>query len=147
VTADSLSALATRLELDSTVLQQSVERFNRMCETGQSDGQPPRTIAVYKARPIRQGPFHAIKLCAGITYTMGGIATDAEGQVTDTSDKPIPGLYAAGACTGGLEGQGGAAGYSGGLSKSSVFGMLAGESIIKTLGEEMAAATRVLASV
>lgn len=146
ITAGSLFELAGQLELDPAKLRQSVEGFNRMCETGQSVGQPPRTTSVYKAWPIRQGPFHAIRLCAGITYTMGGIATDAEGRVTDMSDKLIPGLYAVGACTGGLEGQGGATGYSGGLSKSSVFGMLAGESIIKALGDEEGAATRVLAS-
>ena len=37
--------------------------------------------------------------------------------------------------TGGLEGGGTAAGYSGGLSKSSVFGMLAGEAIVAALKE------------
>ncbi|MBP6308405.1 MAG: hypothetical protein KA187_03680 [Arenimonas sp.] len=52
-------------------------------------------------------------------------------------DTPIAGLYAAGACTGGLEG-GGNAGYSGGLTKSSVFGMIAGESIARALGRPVA---------
>ena len=52
-------------------------------------------------------------------------------------DTPIAGLYAAGACTGGLEG-GGNAGYSGGLTKSSVFGMVAGESIARALGRPVA---------
>ena len=41
------------------------------------------------------------------------------------------------ACTGGLEG-GGNAGYSGGLTKSSVFGMIAGESIARALGRPVA---------
>ena len=52
-------------------------------------------------------------------------------------DTPLAGLYAAGACTGGLEG-GGNAGYSGGLTKSSVFGMIAGESIARALGRPVA---------
>ena len=61
---------------------------------------------------------------------MGGIATDADAQVPDSKGGTIPGLYAAGACTGGLEG-GGFAGYSGGLTKASVFGLLAGEAIAR----------------
>ena len=64
---------------------------------------------------------------------MGGIATDAQGHVLDTQAQVIPGLFAAGACTGGLEGGGEAAGYSGGLSKSAVFVMLAGEAIVTEL--------------
>ncbi|MGI4814735.1 MAG: FAD-dependent oxidoreductase [Janthinobacterium lividum] len=136
ITADSLLELARLLEMDPHALQQSVASFNRLCETGQAGAQPPRTTSLYKAWPIATGPFHAIKLCAGITYTMGGIATDANGRVIDTADNAIPGLYAAGECTGGLEGQGGAAGYSGGLSKSGVFGMLAGEAIIEALSAD-----------
>jgi len=57
---------------------------------------------------------------------MGGILTDAAAQVLDRNDRAIPGLLAAGACTGGLEGFS-RDGYSGGLSKSAVFGMVAGE--------------------
>ncbi|TFE36500.1 FAD-dependent oxidoreductase [Paraburkholderia dipogonis] len=147
ISANTFQELARKLNLEPAALQASVESFNRICETGQADGQPPRTTTVYKAWPVRTGPFHAVKLCAGVTYTMGGIATDAEGRVLDNSGEPIFGLYAAGACTGGLEGQGGAAGYSGGLSKSSVFGMLTGESIIRTLGSEQTAGARALAGV
>jgi fumarate reductase flavoprotein subunit len=147
ITANSLRELAGKLGLDANALSATVERFNQLCDTGLADDQVPRTTGVYKAWPVRNGPFHAIKLCAGITYTMGGIATDAQGRVIDSANNPIPGLYAAGACTGGLEGQGGAAGYSGGLSKSSVFGMLAGESIIQVLNNERSARVNTLASV
>ena len=57
---------------------------------------------------------------------MGGILIDEKARVLDTAGTPIPGLYAAGAATGGLEG-GGAAGYVGGLSKALVFGLIAAE--------------------
>ena len=72
-------------------------------------------------------PFHAFRVCAGLTYTMGGIAVDGRAGVLNASDRVIPGLYAAGSTTGGLEG-GGPAGYTGGLSKALVLGLLAGES-------------------
>lgn len=133
ISAATLPELATRLRLDPATLVDTVERYNRLIQGGPADGQPPRSTTAYPAWPVRQGPFHAIEICAGITYTMGGIATDAQGQVLDTQDQAIPGLYAAGACTGGLEGGGEAAGYSGGLSKSSVFGLLTGEAIVARL--------------
>ena len=134
VSADTLAALAAKLGMDAAALEATVAGYNRMVAgTPAADGQPRRSTAPYKAWPIANGPFHAVEVCAGITYTMGGIATDAKGQVLRADHQPIPGLYAAGACTGGLEGGGEAAGYSGGLSKSSVFGMLAGETIVAAL--------------
>ncbi len=64
---------------------------------------------------------------------MGGIAVDGGACVLDHADRPIPGLYAAGSTTGGLEG-GGPAGYTGGLTKALVLGLLAAESAAKDRG-------------
>ncbi|MNL69757.1 Fumarate reductase flavoprotein subunit precursor [compost metagenome] len=69
----------------------------------------------------------AIRLCAGITYTMGGIAVDAETRVLSTDGETIPGLFAAGSTTGGLDG-GPDAVYLGGLARAATFGLRAGES-------------------
>jgi fumarate reductase flavoprotein subunit len=140
VTAGSIAELAGKLQLDPAALQKTVDEYNRLVAGDAVPGQPPRSTQPYKAWPVRQGPFHAVEVCAGITYTMGGIATDAQGRVLDAQDQPIAGLYAAGACTGGLEGGGAAAGYSGGLSKSSVFGMLAGEAIVAAMAGRQAEA-------
>ena len=71
-------------------------------------------------------PFYAIPAIAGVTYTMGGIAIDAHARVLRDDGSPIPGLMAAGAVTGGLDG-GPRSGYVGGLMKSAVFGYLAGD--------------------
>ena len=87
-----------------------------------------RSTRDIKAWPIRTAPFYAARLVAGITYTMGGIAVDGDSRVLDANDNPITGLYAAGACTGGLEG-GPAVGYVGGLSKASTTGFCAAEHI------------------
>ena len=75
-----------------------------------------------------RAPFRAIRLAAGITYTMGGIAIDGSSRVLDRSGHPIEGLFAAGATTGGLEG-GATVGYVGGLVKSAVSGFLAGQTV------------------
>jgi len=47
-------------------------------------------------------------------------------QLRDADDQPIPGLYAAGGTTGGLEG-GGTLGYVGGLIKAATMGLIAAE--------------------
>ena len=139
ISAPTIVDLAKKISLDPVVLQRSVEHYNAMVDRGASDqGQPERTTAVYKPWPIKTGPFHAIEVCAGLTYTMGGIATNAHAAVLDCGDRPIPGLYAAGSTTGGLEGGGAAAGYSGGLSKASVFGLLAGDAIVSELQQKQA---------
>lgn len=49
---------------------------------------------------------------------MGGLAIDGFGRVMNVENAAIPGLYAAGCATGGLEG-GDFAAYIGGLTKSS----------------------------
>ena len=102
-----------------------------------ADGMPPRTTAPYRAWPIAQAPFLAVPVCAGVTYTMGGIATDAQARVLSQDGRPIAGLFAAGATTGGLVG-GSCSGYSGGLSKSSVFGLIAGETLVEQLASRAA---------
>lgn len=125
LTAPSLDALAPKIGLAAGALKTAVADWNAAVD-GKQPFAPSRTNAAYKAHAVRQGPYHAIPLCAGVTYTMGGMLTDAAAQVLDVQEQPIPGLLAAGACTGGLEGFG-RSGYSGGLSKSATFGLVAGE--------------------
>ena len=50
---------------------------------------------------------------------MGGIVVDGDGRVLDPSDRPIPGLFAAGSTVGGLNG-GPHAGYVGGLINTTI---------------------------
>ena len=58
-------------------------------------------------------------------YTFGGLDADAEARVHDIDGEVIPGLYAAGFCTGGTYGQDGVTG--GNQTKGVVFGMIAGK--------------------
>ena len=132
--APSLEALATLLALPGEVLIDEVTRFNAALAAGTLPGLiPPRTTTRFRAWPMLQSPFYAIPAAAGITYTMGGIAIDGYSRVLGENDRPIPGLYAAGSCTGGLEG-GPRAGYAGGLCKASTTGLRAGEHIAEVLG-------------
>lgn len=78
------------------------------------------------ALALTRSPLRAIPAVPGITFTMGGLHTDAQTRVLDLDGKPIPGLLAAGGSAGGIQG-GRTGGYVGGLSTALVFGFLAGE--------------------
>ncbi|MCK9510565.1 MAG: FAD-dependent oxidoreductase [Pigmentiphaga sp.] len=125
--ANSLDQLAGAIGLPPDALLATVDAYHQAWNDDTlTQLNPPRARTLAMARPLRHPPFHAIPLVAGITYTLGGIAVDADARVLRPDGTPIPGLYAAGATTGGLEG-GPHSGYVGGLMKSAVFGWLAGD--------------------
>jgi len=78
--------------------------------------------------PLVGPPYYAIPLAAGISYTMGGIAIDAQARVIARDGAPMPGLFAAGSCTGGVEG-GPLGGYIGGYLKAVSLALIAADSI------------------
>jgi len=125
--ADTIEELARLASLDAAVLAETVTAYNEAVRNG-----APATLSPLRStksgipHPIETAPFFAIPICAGITNTMGGIAIDGNGRVRRRDGSAIEGLYAAGGCTGGLEG-GGAFGYVGGLIKACVFGLRAAE--------------------
>lgn len=128
ITAPDLDSLAAQAGLPAQALAQSVAEYNAAVDSGQVGAlTPARSAGSYKPWPIRKGPFHAIKLCAGITYTMGGLAVDADARVLDGANRPIPNLYSAGCAAGGIEGVGEQAqvAYVGGLTRSTVFALRA----------------------
>lgn len=127
--ADTLEALAAATGVAVEPLVNSVATYNDAVNTGSLDKLDPlRTVSRYAPMPIAIPPFFAIRMCAGITYTMGGIKIDGQARVVGTNGRPIEGLYAAGTTTGGLEG-GERARYVGGLSRAGVFGMKAAQHI------------------
>lgn len=136
--AATVAAVAAMAGLPADAVAETVAQYNQAVETKTLDRlDPPRSDDIghpwgSKAMPIGQPPFYAVPLCAGITYTMGGLAIDTEARVLHQSGRRIDGLYAAGGTIGGLEG-GPVTGYSGGLAKALTFGKIAGESIGRAL--------------
>jgi fumarate reductase flavoprotein subunit len=144
VRAPDLAALAARIEVLADQLQETVTDYNRAILAGAGAKlDPPRTSGRMFGEsrgsdtrvdllPIAKPPFYAIPLVAGISYTMGGIEIDAQARVIARDGSPFPGLLAAGACTGGLEG-GPLAGYVGGFLKAATLGLIAAETIGPTV--------------
>ncbi|KIY00181.1 uncharacterized protein Z520_03866 [Fonsecaea multimorphosa CBS 102226] len=134
VIADTIPQLAVKLGIDAATLQKTVDDFNAACpvdsscfEPMENDGLCTKGLAIPKsnwALRIEKGPFKAYATMPGITFTYGGIATDASTQVLNNEGKVMPGLFAVGEITGGLfyhNYPGGA-----GLPKGAVFGRIAG---------------------
>jgi fumarate reductase flavoprotein subunit len=127
LSAGSIAALAEMAAIPRAQLEQTVATFNRYC----TDGTPIVPVRTQHPRPILRPPYHAIPLCNGIYFTMGGPLVNAHGQVLDEQERPIPGLYAAGGTMGGLMG-GPRNGYAGGWSEATTFGLLAAEHAAST---------------
>jgi fumarate reductase flavoprotein subunit len=121
----SLSLLAEAAHLPAEVLESNVAEYNHFCAGGpQID--PPRSGHPH---PIEQGPFHAVRVMAGVFYTLGGVLVNGKAKVLGADEHPIEGLYAAGGTMGGLGG-GPDHAYAGGWTQASTFGLLAAESSV-----------------
>jgi tricarballylate dehydrogenase len=106
--AGTITGLAVRLGLNPGALAATVDCYNAAIGPGESD----RTIRDGKAAlgieppksnwatPIRNGPFIGYPLTCAITFTFGGIRSDARARVMRRDGTPIDGLYAAGEVTG-----------------------------------------------
>lgn len=134
--APTLSELASRAGLPPQALATEVASYNAAVAVADlACLTPPRSAPKSAAWPIVRAPFHALPIVPGITYTMGGIRIDGHARVLDARGAPIPGLYAAGAATGGLEG-GPRSGYVGGLVKAGVTGLRAAEHAAAALADK-----------
>lgn len=136
--APTVDELATQLRVPSDELHRTIDAYNRAVESGRThDLTPPRTTTKARPFPLRKAPYYAVRLAAGVTYTMGGLAIDDRGRVQRDDGGTIPGLYASGCATGGLEG-GPAAGYVGGLTKSSVMSLRVADALNDDLRDSTA---------
>jgi tricarballylate dehydrogenase len=134
VEAQALEELAAKLEgVDARAFLEEMKAWNAAVrqdvpfDPTVKDGRCTRGLAVPKsnwANTLDAPPFQAYAVTCGITFTFGGLRVNAETQVLDTDEQPIPGLYAAGELVGGLF----YFNYPGGtgLTSGSVFGRIAG---------------------
>jgi fumarate reductase flavoprotein subunit len=97
--ADSIVELALKMKVDPRALVDTIERYNKFCETGKDldFGKSPQML-----QPIKKPPFYAIFGHRWSQSTKGrnGIAVDSKFQVINVNGEVIPGLYASGdGCT------------------------------------------------
>ncbi|HYL88224.1 MAG TPA: FAD-dependent tricarballylate dehydrogenase TcuA [Burkholderiales bacterium] len=132
--APTIEALAAELGIDAEALARTVREFNAACRPGKYnpailDGVSTEGVSPPKsnwALPLDKAPYTGFVVTCGITFSFGGLRINERGEVQDTSERSIPGLYAAGEIVGGLFYEnylGGA-----GLMAGAVFGRLAGAS-------------------
>lgn len=127
--APDIATLAASIGVPADALAQTISDYNQAIAGNDfTQLSVPRTTRRHKPMPIGTPPFHAIPLCTGVTGTMGGIVINEHAQALKPDGSVFPGLYAVGTPVAGLEG-GPRAGYVGGISKSFVLGLLAGEHI------------------
>ncbi|KAJ4370045.1 hypothetical protein N0V83_005809 [Neocucurbitaria cava] len=89
------------------------------------------------ALPLDQGPYMAVKVCCGVTFTFGGLAVNPKTTaVISTSNKEVTGLFCVGEMLGGLF-YGNYPGGSG-LTSGAVFGRRAGTAAAKVAASGVA---------
>ncbi|MFB5746766.1 flavocytochrome c [Cedecea sp. S5-13] len=101
VSAEGPRELAEKLGMDYHTFLATLERYNGFVEN-QYDEDFGRKTAL--RNPIKDGPFHAIRIAPGVHHTMGGVTINAETEVLDKQHQVIPGVFAAGEVAGGIHG-------------------------------------------
>lgn len=144
-TAETIEALAGRLDLDPETLADTVATYNAAATAGPLDVttldgvatqglEPPKSNW---ARPLDEPPYVAWPVTCAITFTFGGLKTDQEAQVVNRAGEPIPGLYAVGEIAGIYHHK-----YPGATSvlRALAFGRLAGKTAAQRIGISVAPA-------
>lgn len=100
---DDAEALAKAYKMDPEVLKKTIAQYNDDLAK-QSDPKFGRRFD-RSAKPIGSGPYFVSEMSPKVHHCMGGVATAVDTAVLDVmTDKPIPGLFAAGEFVGGIHG-------------------------------------------
>lgn len=119
--ADTLEEAAQAAGLDPKTLARTVSKFNKFVDTG-IDLEFGRTKFNGK---VEEGPFLIAKMQVHYHLSLGGLVIDEQARVHDENGDTIPGLYAAGDVTWGVEGYTHQSGSN--LTADVYFGKVAGE--------------------
>ena len=144
IEADSINELALQLEIDPSILQETVTTFNHAVRSGtfdptalddcQTEGlELPKS---HWARPLDTPPFYGYPLRPGITFTYLGVTVNDRAQVIMQNDEPAPNIFAAGEImAGNILGKGYLAGF--GMTIGTVFGRIAGKEAVRYVIDDL----------
>ncbi len=103
--ADTIEDLANQIGLDPDILQQTVDRYNEICDQGYDDDFGKQSKHIDPAG-IKTPPYYAFPKRYQLCCLISGVRVNRYLQVIDENRMPIPNLYAAGNCIGGRQGSG-----------------------------------------
>ncbi len=95
--ADSVEELAKKIGLPKETLDKTVDDFNGFIE----DKNDPQFGRTYLENSLKKPPFYALLTYGSSLVSCGGLVINADLQVVDKVDQPIPNLYAIGEIIGG----------------------------------------------
>jgi fumarate reductase flavoprotein subunit len=100
--ADTIEELAAAIGVPVDALVETVTNYNTYAANGEDEewGKPADYLWACDT-----APFYAFHVCSGMLNTNGGIRINRNAQVVDARYNPISGLYAAGVCTSGWDGE------------------------------------------
>ncbi|MCD8104570.1 MAG: FAD-binding protein [Lachnospiraceae bacterium] len=123
---DTLEELAEKLEIPYETLQETVDRYNELCESG-SDvdfGKPSKYM-----HPIKTAPFWGVRKHIRVSAVCSGVMINENGQALNADGEVIEGLYCVGNLGGPFYGGNDYPFHQTGLSigRCYTFGMIAGK--------------------
>lgn len=98
--ADTLEALAEKLDVPADALKATVAKYNEAVNTGAED----EFGRVLTTTIAEEGRYYALEMSIRYSTSLGGICINENMQVLNNSDTPVDGLYAAGEVVGGVQG-------------------------------------------
>ncbi len=98
---DTIEAVARAAGVPPEALKKTVEEFNAAVKAGKAAELDPPYL-YDEPHALETGPYYMIPAAGGMASTFGGPKIDASARVVNFEERPIPGLYAAGAAAGGV---------------------------------------------
>ena len=130
--ADTVEALAASIGIPDVDLRGEIDRYNDLVALGEdADYAKPAKFL----NPLATGPFYAVEVRpTAIAHTGFGLKIAEAGRVLARTGQVIPGLYAAGECTGGISGRV-YVGSGSSLASATGFGRICGQTVTERLSQ------------